>query len=277
MLKLAQTNQPTDQPTDQQTGQKQYVPHYYSGGHKSKEYLSRHRQKKKLERELETARRDLDQPTPESSGYGTGRSESTPLVFDFQFPNKRNGPRRVSNALAKKQKELRRLKAENEEMRLKYQRTLRGLQRYKKAEKKTDESECSSQQENEESLNINKTLTPNSKTKRMMKMAKLSREQRSKVHKQLLFSFAVQNQMKTEKRGIKPTEKGSLRTHIGSILKKYGLKKTVSMNTGLSRNCLNGLSIRDITRRRETRTYNRQVIDFLSQDDNLRSKPWEER
>ncbi|KAH3876972.1 hypothetical protein DPMN_000825 [Dreissena polymorpha] len=34
MLKLAQTNQPTDQPTDQQTGQKQYVPHYYSGGHK---------------------------------------------------------------------------------------------------------------------------------------------------------------------------------------------------------------------------------------------------
>ncbi|KAH3887472.1 hypothetical protein DPMN_011489 [Dreissena polymorpha] len=28
------TNRPTDQPTDQQTGQKQYVPHYYSGGHK---------------------------------------------------------------------------------------------------------------------------------------------------------------------------------------------------------------------------------------------------
>jgi len=38
MLKLAQTNQPTDQPTNQQTnqqtGQKQYVPHFYSGGHK---------------------------------------------------------------------------------------------------------------------------------------------------------------------------------------------------------------------------------------------------
>ncbi|KAH3881948.1 hypothetical protein DPMN_005876 [Dreissena polymorpha] len=38
MLKLAQTDRPTDQqtngPTDQQTGQKQYVPHYYSGGHK---------------------------------------------------------------------------------------------------------------------------------------------------------------------------------------------------------------------------------------------------
>ncbi|KAH3847793.1 hypothetical protein DPMN_090123 [Dreissena polymorpha] len=31
MLKLAQT----DQQTDQQTGQKQYVPHYYSGGHKN--------------------------------------------------------------------------------------------------------------------------------------------------------------------------------------------------------------------------------------------------
>ncbi|KAH3830755.1 hypothetical protein DPMN_104007 [Dreissena polymorpha] len=120
---------------------------------KNKEYLSRHRQKKKLERELETARRDLDQPTPESSGYDTGRSESTSLVVDFQFPNRRNGPRRrVSNALAKKQRELRRLKAENEEMRLKYQRTLRRLQRYKKAEKKTDESECSTQQEYEESL-----------------------------------------------------------------------------------------------------------------------------
>ncbi|XP_052251283.1 uncharacterized protein LOC127858304 [Dreissena polymorpha] len=158
-------------------------------------------------------------------------------------------------------------------MRLKYQRTLRRLQRYKKAEKKTDESECCTQQEYEESLNINKALTPNSKTKRMMKMAKLSREQRSKVHKQLLFSFAVQNQMKTEKRGIKPTEKGSLRTHIGSILKKYGLKKTVSKNTGLSRNCLNGLSMRDITRRRETRKYKQKVIDFLSRDDNSRSNP----
>jgi len=36
MLKLAQTNQPTDQ----QTGQKQYVPHYYSGGHKKAQYCS---------------------------------------------------------------------------------------------------------------------------------------------------------------------------------------------------------------------------------------------
>ncbi|KAH3748260.1 hypothetical protein DPMN_182698 [Dreissena polymorpha] len=39
MLKLAITNQPTnrptDQPTDQQTGQKQYVLHFYSGGHKN--------------------------------------------------------------------------------------------------------------------------------------------------------------------------------------------------------------------------------------------------
>ncbi|KAH3835347.1 hypothetical protein DPMN_108698 [Dreissena polymorpha] len=30
MIKLAQT----DQRTNRQTGQKQYVPHYYSGGHK---------------------------------------------------------------------------------------------------------------------------------------------------------------------------------------------------------------------------------------------------
>jgi hypothetical protein len=26
---------PGNQPTNQQTGQKQYVPHYYSGGHKN--------------------------------------------------------------------------------------------------------------------------------------------------------------------------------------------------------------------------------------------------
>ncbi|KAH3893674.1 hypothetical protein DPMN_017824 [Dreissena polymorpha] len=31
----AHTNQQTNQPTNQQTGQKQYVPHYYSGGHKN--------------------------------------------------------------------------------------------------------------------------------------------------------------------------------------------------------------------------------------------------
>ncbi|KAH3748201.1 hypothetical protein DPMN_182639 [Dreissena polymorpha] len=31
MLKLAQT----DRQTNRQTGQKQYVPHYYSGGHKN--------------------------------------------------------------------------------------------------------------------------------------------------------------------------------------------------------------------------------------------------
>ncbi|KAH3847598.1 hypothetical protein DPMN_089925 [Dreissena polymorpha] len=29
------TDQQTNQPTNQQTGQKQYVPHYYSGGHKN--------------------------------------------------------------------------------------------------------------------------------------------------------------------------------------------------------------------------------------------------
>ncbi|KAH3886680.1 hypothetical protein DPMN_010693 [Dreissena polymorpha] len=42
-IHLAQTDRPTDRPTDQQTnqqtdqqtGQKQYVPHYYSGGHKN--------------------------------------------------------------------------------------------------------------------------------------------------------------------------------------------------------------------------------------------------
>ncbi|KAH3886910.1 hypothetical protein DPMN_010923 [Dreissena polymorpha] len=35
MLKLAQTDRQTNRPTDQQTGQKQYVPPYYSGGHKN--------------------------------------------------------------------------------------------------------------------------------------------------------------------------------------------------------------------------------------------------
>ncbi|KAH3858148.1 hypothetical protein DPMN_100768 [Dreissena polymorpha] len=43
--RLAQTNQPTNQPTDQQTnqqtGQKQYVPHYYSGGHKNNDFDNR--------------------------------------------------------------------------------------------------------------------------------------------------------------------------------------------------------------------------------------------
>jgi hypothetical protein len=34
------TSRPTNQPTDQQTGQKQYVPHYYSGGHKKAQYCS---------------------------------------------------------------------------------------------------------------------------------------------------------------------------------------------------------------------------------------------
>jgi hypothetical protein len=29
-----QTDRQTDRQTNQQTGQKQYVPHYYSGGHK---------------------------------------------------------------------------------------------------------------------------------------------------------------------------------------------------------------------------------------------------
>ncbi|KAH3733951.1 hypothetical protein DPMN_040390 [Dreissena polymorpha] len=33
------TNRPTNQQTNQQTGQKQYVPHYYSGGHKNTTYI----------------------------------------------------------------------------------------------------------------------------------------------------------------------------------------------------------------------------------------------
>ncbi|KAH3733510.1 hypothetical protein DPMN_039939 [Dreissena polymorpha] len=36
------TNQQTNQPTDQQTGQTQYVPHYYSGGHKNAQPLGSH-------------------------------------------------------------------------------------------------------------------------------------------------------------------------------------------------------------------------------------------
>ncbi|KAH3894306.1 hypothetical protein DPMN_018462 [Dreissena polymorpha] len=35
-----QTNRPTDQQTNRQTGQKQYVPHYYSGGHKNSLFIN---------------------------------------------------------------------------------------------------------------------------------------------------------------------------------------------------------------------------------------------
>jgi hypothetical protein len=34
IAKCSSWRKPTNQPTDQKTGQKQYVPHYYSGGHK---------------------------------------------------------------------------------------------------------------------------------------------------------------------------------------------------------------------------------------------------
>jgi len=56
-----------------------------------------------------------------------------------------------------------------------------------------------------------------------MKTAKLSQGPNKKVQKRL-FCFAVQSQMRSEKIVVKATEKGSLRTHVGSILEKYSLQ-----------------------------------------------------
>jgi DNA-binding Xre family transcriptional regulator len=107
--------------------------------------------------------------------------------------------------------------------------------------------------------------SPRSKATKLMKEAKLTREQSQKVRKHLILCSAV--------------TKGQVFTLSsivsGKIIKKYRGKKWLSSQTGLARKNLGSLrrskfdSVRVHTRKRAQKVYSKEVNDFLERDDNI--------
>ena len=233
-------------------------------------YLKKHRKAKKQHILEELARDNIAENLMETSGYETNQSaDNTPLVVDMHFPNRRNGPRkRISRSLAKKSKELKKLKTDYEGLQTKYKRAMRSLQRLKKKSDTGEKDQC------KENVPVDDSVqTPKTKTKRIMNEANLTRGQQAKVRKQILFGCLVQHQMRQERTGRKPVTKGALKGLISSdVLQKYRLKKLVSKQTGYARNRL-GKSITCLIRRRQVRNHSKKVIAFLERDDNSRANP----
>ena len=260
---------------------------------KTRSYVKRHRDKKKIQEE-ENRQRDVTPVTTETSGYETNSNENLgPLVVNLPFPNRKNGPRRrVSRALSKKHREFKDLKLKYGDLQKKYKRHMRSLQRYKKKAKATKKlpenvsAGCSSKPDSEES-NIENMMdkeilvpnTPKSKTKQILAEAGLNKAQSAKIRKHLLLSNVLQAQAEKSRRGMKRTYLGALRGLVGGkILTKYSLGRMVNKSTGLGRNRINktistSAWANKIRRRREIEICRDRVLEFFMRDDNSRCNP----
>ena len=107
--------------------------------------------------------------------------------------------------------------------------------------------------------------SPRSKATKLMKEAKLTREQSQKVRKHLILGSAVIEEIKTAHQEIKGKRKGQV--------------FTLSSQTGIPRKNLGSLrrskfeSVRVHTRKRAQKVYSKEGSDFLERDDNSRCNP----
>ena len=233
---------------------------------KNKSDVRAHRIRKMLERvEIEQANTSLSE-----SGYETRDSR---LVVNMQFPRRRNGPRkRMQRALSKKNRENKELQLEVENLRKKYRKTLKRLQRVKRKDKHH------TKKVQDEILVDSTNHTPKRKTDALILSAGLTKNQSEKVRKQLLFANIVQTELKKNRRRVKRGERGILSGLIGGkIISKYKLARSVNKSTGLGRTTLGngskqpehlpGLSNRQQRkRRREIQKHQSLVMEFLTRD-----------
>ncbi|XP_069109647.1 uncharacterized protein [Argopecten irradians] len=185
------------------------------------------------------------------------------LPFARNVPSRRNGPRkRISRAISKKSRQLKVLRQDYHKLKVKYRSACRSVQRLKK--KSTE----------------NNPSTPRSKTERLIQDAGLTKEQGTKVRKQLLMSNAIMDEVKSAKQINKPGKQKLVRNIIcGRITKKYRCGTLISKTTGICRNRIAKATdkaidtVTQLRRKREVMKFRDDVIAFMERDDNSRSQP----
>ena len=233
---------------------------------KNSEYLRTWRQKKKDDQN----RQDLENESLENEALPTSGYESVSsslnnsLQVRFNFhPRKKNASRvRISRALSTAHRNISKLKKDNHQLTKRTKTLQKRLERMRKRVQSD---------------------SPRSKTTKLTKEAKLTREQSQQVRRHLILGSAVIEEIKTAHQEIKGKRKGEVFTLSsivsGKIVKKYRGKKWLSSQTGIPRKNLGSLrrskfeSVRVHTRKRAQNVYSKEVNDFLERDDNSRCNP----
>ena len=223
-----------------------------------KERVRKHR----LHRKISASRNedaDGSDTTEEESGFETQDSNVSRLIV--KLPNgRRNGPKmRISKALSKAQRNLKKLTSENEKLRTKLKTAQRKLQRSAKAKEGP--------------------LTPRRKTEQMFRSAGIRKKNADKIRRHLMLSNVIIEQIKDKgKRKDKNVQTMLYGTVAGNIVKKYRCISQISKATELNRKRVikivkEGLPMSKQKHARVIQRLQDDVTAFLEREDNCRMEP----
>ena len=197
-------------------------------------------------------RQDLENESLENealstSGYesvSSSSNNSLQVRINFHLRKKNASRVRISRALSTAHRNISKLKKDNHQLTKRTMTLQKRLERMRKGVQSD---------------------SPRSKATKLMKEAKLTREQSQKVRKHLILGSAVIEEIKTAHQEIKRKRKGQVFTLSsivsGKIIKKYRGKKWLSSQTGIARKNLGSLkrskfeSVRVHTRKRAQKVY----------------------
>ena len=189
-----------------------------------------------------------------------------PLTVKFSFSKAKAGKKRVSRALGRNIKMVKKLKEDLRQLQVKHKSNMRRMQRLKKKQQKkqSEEQEMPS--------------TPRSKTKAQLEAANIGREQAKKIKKQVLLGNVLLDEVVDAKNANRKKSNVLHKIIAGKVLKKYRCLSAVNKRTGLSRRALSKSSSKCFTdkkefRRRTVQMYQDSVTAFLERDDNSRNLP----
>lgn len=205
-----------------------------------------------------------------TSGYESALSPVDPsnsdidnrMIVQLRFQKKANGPKmRISKELSMVKLEMKDLQEKYDNLKRKYRTNSRSLQRMKRQK-------------------VSSPSTPRSKTENMLKEMRLSKEQKDRVRKELIFANAICHDLKAKSRNTTVHKRNEIASIVaGKTIKKYRLLRKLGMKSGLNRNKLSKLATKKetvfqkISRKREISKNKDKVPEFLKRDDNSRNMP----
>lgn len=198
----------------------------------------------------------MDTSGYESIGVSTEYREN--MVVAMKFQRRASGPRkRLTNELKQANKTIVELKKLNLDLARKLKTEQRKRQRVVKRLQTAPD-------------------TPRRETEKIMRTADMTKPQRDKVRKAILFGNVIAHQLRKK---TEQSNKGSIREiHrlvAGQILKKYRcnkfLCKKVGLNSGTLRRYSTSQSKPNVFKK--TQKYENKILDFLEPDDNSRMEP----
>lgn len=198
-----------------------------------------------------------------TSGYESVQSENSGpgnLIVAMGFPNRAAGPRkRLTKQLKQAKDTISKLKNENIELAKKLKTEQRRRQRMVKRLKKSPN-------------------TPRSKAEHLMNSAGLTRPQKDKVRKSIIFGDVVTNQLRINKINPRKASVNNVsKLAAGKIVKKYRCNVLLSKKLGVSKNTItkytNARPKMNPEKIKVVRKFEKEIVEFLERDDNSRVQP----